>query len=385
MNLDIVGTRVLKEIQKANTRFIALQGGARSSKTYSALQSLILNTVETEGEVITIARKTFPSLRATVMRDFFEILMKHDLYNQSSHNKTESTYDLDGTLFEFMSLDQPQKKRGGKRDRLFLNEANEFRYEDFKQLNMRTTKQVILDYNPSDEYHWIYETVLGRKETTYIQSTYRDNPYCPQSVIDEIEYLKDVDPSAYRIYGLGEKGLSVATIYTNWEMVDSYPEEVDEERYGIDFGFNNPTSITRCGVKDKTNLYIDEVLYETRLTNSQLIDRLNSLGVPKSAILVCDSAEPDRIQELRNAGFNARPAKKGKNSVKDGIDSIKRYKMFITERSVNIKKEVQGYKWKIGKDERMMDEPVKFNDHSMDGIRYAFGTKRAKIGIIELG
>lgn len=383
--VKIKGTGVLRKNLAATTRFIVNQGGARSSKTYSVLQMFILKLMQERNKVLTITRKTFPSLRSTAMRDFFEIIMDLGIYSDKHRNKTENTYILNKNLVEFVSLDQPQKIRGGKRNYLFMNEANEFKLEDFKQLNMRTSEKVVLDYNPSDEYHWIYDWVIPRDNCTFIKSTYRDNGFCPQDIVDEIEYLKIVDPNGYLIYGMGEKGEGIASIYTNWDIVQSFPEHVDELVYGLDFGFNNPTSLTKIGIKDKLDAYLDETIYQTRLTNSDLINLLRSEGVPKGALIKCDSAEPDRILEIKRAGYNAKPCRKGKNSVKDGIDNVKRFKLHITDRSVNIKKEVKNYKWQLDKDEHITDVPVKFMDHSMDGIRYGIGDgKKTKIGITDL-
>ena len=171
MNLKVKGTNVLWRNMQANTRIVVNEGGTRSSKTYSIAQMLIIKAMETTGNIITITRKTLPSLRATAMRDFFEILLTLDLYEQRNHNKSEHTYKLNGNLFEFVSLDQPQKKRGAKRNILWMNEANEFTLEDYRQLSFRTADKIIMDYNPSDVDHWIYDEVIPRDDCTLIKST----------------------------------------------------------------------------------------------------------------------------------------------------------------------------------------------------------------------
>jgi len=354
-------------------QYIVNQGGTRSSKTYSIAQLFIVKLLENPGNRLTVVRKTLPSLRSSVMRDFFEILQSVNLYDERLYNKTEKEYRLGGGVVEFMSLDQPQKKRGTKRDWLWLNEANEFTKEDFFQLNIRTTGIRILDYNPSDEFHWIYDDVVSRKDCKFIQSTYKDNPFLDKSIVEEIERLKDQDDNYWRVYGLGERGTAQSVIYTNWEVVDAFPENCDEEQYGIDFGYNNPTAVLRVGVKDKLNIYIDELLYETKLTNSDLISRFPEFIDNKNKKIKADSAEPDRIEEISRAGYWIEGCRKGKNSVKDGIDSVKRYKIFVTKRSVNVIKEIKSYKWKEDQTGRIIDEPVKFNDHAMDALRYTIG------------
>ena len=160
----------------ARTKIVVNQGGSRSGKTYSILQLLIfVKAFEEREQVFSIVRKTLPALRATAMRDFFEIVKEHDLYDVRNHNKTENTYRLNDNLFEFMSLDQPQKKRGAKRAYLFINEANELTLEDWIQLSIRTERQIFIDYNPSMDEHWIFDVVIPRPDCTFIHSTYLDN------------------------------------------------------------------------------------------------------------------------------------------------------------------------------------------------------------------
>jgi phage terminase large subunit len=319
--------------------------------------------MEERNALFTICRKTLPSLKATAMKDFLDVLKFLDLYREANHNKTEMIYRLGTNEYEFISVDEPQKIRGRKRKYLWMNEANEFSHEDYRQLILRTTGQVFMDFNPSDEFHWIYEDVLTRPDCTFIQSTYKDNPFLEPEVIREIERLKD-----WRIYGLGERGISETTIYTHWKLSDGI-ENADELIYGLDFGFNNPTALVEIGIRDQ-DIYCQELLYESHLTNSQLIDKFNDLGISKKIKIYADAAEPQRIEEIRQAGYWIEPADK---DVEKGIDTMKARKFYITKDSPNILKEVKSYRWKV-KDEKIMDEPVKANDHTMDAIRYAVHT-----------
>ena len=403
--MRIDSTIVFEKNQAATSRIVVDEGGARSSKTVSLCQLFITETfrIKGQGKVFSVVRKTMPALRFTAMKDFFEELKKLDLYRESNHNKTDNIYHLNGNEIEFFSVDDSQKIRGRKRYWLWANEANELRYEEWRQLILRTTGRAFMDYNPSDEYHWIYDKVLTRPDVTVIHSTYKDNPFLEPEVIKEIELLKDEDENAWNVYGLGLRGTSVATIYTHWSLVDALPEEVDEEIYGLDFGFNNPTALVQIGIKDQET-YWKEKLYAKYMTNTELInhmlgwdrmseDRRNAwlnqgksesdiinLNIPFDKIIYADSAEPQRIQELREAGFWVEPADK---SVKDGIQTVKSKKMHITKDSPNVQKEVKSYKWKE-KDGVIIDEPVKVNDHSMDAGRYAVHThkKRPFIGFV---
>lgn len=371
MELDIkhssVFTKNLDAYNDPAVKIIANEGGARSTKTYSILQLIdYLCYTDLHGDVVDIVRKTLSALRGTAMRDFFDILNDLNIYDESCHNKTDNNYRLNNNLVNFIGLDQPQKKRGAKRRILYCNEANELTAEDWKQLILRTTGKAFIDYNPSMEYHWIYDKVLTRPDCVVIKSTYLDNPFLEQTVINEIERLKDEDENDWNVYGLGLRGTSRETIYTKWQTFKIYPEKIDETIYAIDFGFNNPTAIGQIDYSD-TVPYITELLYQTGLTNNQVIQKLNDMKVFKSSPIYCDNAEPARIEEICRAGYNAKPADK---SVKDGIDHCQRQKLMIHENSVNLIKEIKSYKWKVNKDGITLDEPVKFMDHLMDMMRY---------------
>jgi len=298
------------------------------------------------------------------MRDFFQIMKEAKIYREERHNKSDLIYKYyNGSEIEFISVDQPTKIRGRKRQYLWLNEANEFTYEDFRQLLLRTEKQIFMDYNPADEYHWIYEKVLTRKDVTLIKSTYKDNPYLDKTIVKEIESLADMDKNYWRIYGLGERGISETIIYNHWQFCDELPD--GEVIYGLDFGWNNPTALVKVVIKDK-NFYCKEQLYQSYLTNQQLIEKLKGI-VDQNSYIYADSAEPQRIEEIKRAGFNIKPADK---DIKKGIDTIKSHGLYITKDSVNLLKEIKSYSFKE-KDGRPLDEPIKLNDHLMDSIRYA--------------
>jgi phage terminase large subunit len=378
MELNLKGTNVFDRNYNAKTRFVVNQGGTGSSKTYSLAQLFVILPLEVTGKVFSIVRKSMPSLRATAMRDFLNILQEQNLYSESNHDKTNGIYRLHGNEIEFFGLDQPQKVRSIRRDYLWLNEANEMSLESFRQLNMRTNTKVYMDYNPSDEFHWIYENVLTRKDCTFIKSTYLDNPFLSPDVIKEIEHYRQIDPNYWNIYGLGERGVSQVRIYNHWELVDSLPTREVEENgkmknvfngehiYGLDFGYNHPTSLCEVVLKDD-DVYTGEVIYESYLTNQELIKKMEDLDISKKDYIFADSAEPQRIEEIKKAGYNIRPADK---DVSKGIDSIKSRKLFVTKESVNAQKELKSYSWKV-KNEVVLDEPVKIRDDFCDSLRYA--------------
>ncbi|MGL5132719.1 MAG: terminase large subunit, partial [Planktothrix sp.] len=231
-------------------------------------------------------------------------------------------------------------------------------------------------YNPSDEFHWIYDEVLTRPDCILHIVTYKDNPFLSQETITEIEKLKDVDVNLWNVFGLGLRGSSIASIYPKWELIDKLPNK-GAKIYGIDFGFNNPTALIECELQEN-NIYSNELLYQTGLTNTDLIGLLKQLIPNKNSQIYADSAEPDRIAEIKKAGFNVYPAFK---DVKDGIDIIKRHNLFITKNSLNLIKETKSYKWKQDNQNRIIDEPVKYLDHLKDAERYAIASYYKQLGL----
>ena len=358
-------------VKECKSKIQIHQGGTRSGKTYSILTALIELCHKNSGLVITICRKTFPALRATAMRDFFEILNNEDVYNQDLHNKSDATYQLWGNMVEFISIDQPQKVRGRKRDVLFINEANEINLEDWRQLLLRTTGRVLLDYNPSDEFHWIYEEVIPREDAEFFRTTYKDNPFLPESVVLEIERFKTADENFWKVYGLGERGTSQATIFTHWKEINQIPNEFKLLNIGLDFGYtNDPTAIVRV-YTDGHGFAVDELCYATRLTNSDIAKVLRDNQVNRSDVVICDSAEPKSIDEIHAHGFNTHGARKGKDSVKNGIQFLHSRPLLVTARSVNLIRELRNYKWKEDKNGKQLNEPVDSFNHAIDAMRYA--------------
>jgi phage terminase large subunit len=345
-------------------RFVINEGGSRSSKTYSLCQLVIIYCLQNNNKVVSIIRKTFPALRATVLRDFIEILKELNIYSVEDHNKSEHIYTFpNGSIVEFFSVDDEQKIRGRKRDIAWCNEANELYFDDFTQLNMRTESKLIFDYNPSESTSWLYE--LPTEESILIKSTYKDNPFLPQSIRSQIEDLKRTDEALYQIYALGEKAISKSNIYSNWSFIPHRPARFVNYVYGLDFGYNHPTALMRVYWCDN-DIYIEPVIYESYLTTPMLIDKMQSFNVEKTVTIVADYARPEIIAELNNAGYDVQNANK---VVKKGIDNIKTFGVLCQDDKA-IRKEYENYKWKkVG--DMITDEPVKMWDDAMDAIRYA--------------
>jgi phage terminase large subunit len=359
------------DLKACKKRVAIFQGGTRSGKTYSIILLLVewcLNN-SNSGYTITVVRKSFPSLRASVLRDFIFILKSENWYSEVYHNKTENTYDLWGTRWEFISIDQPSKIRGAKREICFINECNELTLEDFRQLILRTSERMILDYNPSDEYHWIYDEVIPREDANFYRSTYKDNPFLGDETIKEIERLKETDENYWRVYGLGIRGKSRETIFET-SIYTELPEHAKLVAYGLDFGFSNdPTALAKVYLHDN-EIYIEELIYQGGLTNSDIAEKLTEYGVTRHDEIIADSAEPKSIETIHRLNFNIKGARKGADSIRVGIDTMRRHKLFVKDDSLNAQKEFRNYKWKTDKNGKMLATPVDSYNHLIDAVRY---------------
>lgn len=366
------------DLKNCTSRLAVFQGGSRSGKTFSIITLLVewCALHPESGWVISIVRKTLPSLRGSVMRDFIQILQREGYYSEADHNKTESQYNLWGTLWEFLAVDQGHKIRGRKRQICFINEANELSWDDYQQLVMRTTFKVILDYNPSDEYSWIYDKVIPRDDCSYFHSTYRDNPFLEPEVVAEIEKLKDIDEDYWRVYGLGERGQSREVIFRIGTFSD-LPASAKFLAYGLDFGFAvDPTAVVAVW-HDGDSLYFEQKLYLTSLTNDEIATQLTEIGVGRYDEVIADSAEPKSIEEIHRLRFNIKPATKGKDSINIGIDLMRRHKLFVHEDSLDLQKEFRNYKWMKDKNDKMLPKPVDAYNHGIDAARYVCLAKLA--------
>lgn len=392
-------TRLLEATRDAiasGARYVVHEGGTRASKTHTICQILILLCLQHELE-IDVVRASMPTLRRSAMKDFKELLERYDLYSEDRHNKTESIFHVGRSTVAFFGADEAQKLRGPERDIAWINEANEISEEEWKEIRRRTRQFIIIDYNPSHgATHWIDQQVIGSGREVRIHSTYLDNRFLTDAQIRDIEadvpryrepdgtvvtdweleydgegVLISGDPGAWAVNGLGKRAKAEAIIYKHWTWTDRMPDGLDMECYGLDFGYSNPSALVRVGWKDVVgeamNLIWDEVLYQKGLTNSQLADAMDERGVSKTLPIWADSAEPDRIEELCDRGYNARPALK---DVTAGIIVVKEHRLRITRRSVNLQYEIERYKRREDKDGNLLEEPYEKDDHGMDGGRY---------------
>lgn len=365
MEATIETSVVFEFLEESTARITSLRGGTRSGKTINTLIYWIIRLLKESGKVLTIGRETMPALRATAMRDFFDLLNRLHLYDPAKHNKSSHEYTLNGNLVEFVGLKEDRRVRGRKRNYLFLNEANECDLEAFRQLAFRTTEKIVIDYNPSEPFSWVYDDVETREDCDLLVTTYRDNPFLEPSIVAEIERLKDADNDYWKVYGLGERSSGSALIFTHWKEVTTIPE--GERKYGLDFGYNNPTALIEVTMHDN-ELFWRELLYQTKLTTADLIEKLKGFPELEGGQIIADSAEPKTIEEIARAGFNIYPAYK---NVEDTVDFIKSKPLRIHAESSNLLREIKRYSWKTDRDGKLMDEVIKFDDHLLDAGRYA--------------
>jgi phage terminase large subunit len=363
------------EAYKAKSyRVIANQGSTRSGKTYSISQLLALYIPIKEKVTISVVSPSLPHLKRGARRDILQILEDAQIYSDDAFNKTDNVYHYpNGSYIEFFGAEDAGKVRGPGRDILYINEANLLPHSIYQQLALRTKQTIFLDFNPVDEASWVYD-VADKEGNKLIHSTYKNNPFLPKEQVAEIESLRDADDNMWKVFGLGERGKSQEIIYTHWKQ-GPFPTD-SEIVYGLDFGYSVPTALIKVGFKENQT-FAHEMLYETKLTTNDLIERLKGLDIKRSDEIFCDAAEPKTIEELIRAGFNAKPAEK---DVYAGIQKVKSQPLTITPESTNLIKEIRSYKWKTDKDGKVHpdESPVKMWDHGCDAMRYAIFTKLNK-------
>jgi len=362
-------TTATKKIMGMSNRIRIVQGGTSASKTVSIMLYLIALAQSDKTPTLTsVVSESFPHLRRGAMRDFLLIMQEHKYFKDARWNKSESTYEFEtGSKIEFFSADQPDKLRGARRDRLFLNEANNVPLDAFEQLEVRTKEFIFIDYNPSSEF-WVFTDIIPKRgDCEQLILTYRDNEALSKEIIDSIEQRKG-RKGWWMVYGEGKLGDVEGKIYTGWQIIDEIPHEARLERIGLDFGYtNDPTAIV--GVYWYNGGYIfDEITYQKGLSNKQIADILKTF---ENILVIADSAEPKSIDEIKSYGVMIRPAVKGQGSVSHGIQFVQSQKCSMTKRSVNMIHEYRNYLWQTDRNGKVLNIPEGAFNHCMDATRYA--------------
>jgi len=365
MNLEINTTVSYQYQEDSPTRVTHHIGGTRSGKTYALLQWCIVKALSNK-EAITIVRKTIPSLKRTVMKDFKDIMQNLGVWNENDWNISDRIYSFytDSTI-SFISTDDADKLRGLKSTILWLEEANEIDEESYFQLQIRTTGPIILSYNPTvSPYHWI--RTMG--DCSRYFTTYKNNPYLDSTVKKAIEELRTSNPKAWKVYGLGEWVGNEKAIF-EFTSVEWLPNEAEFVCFGLDFGYSADPSALVSIFKMNNELYFVEHCYEKGMTTSDIHNMLSGVVEGRQEIWA-DSAEPRLIDELYKLGWNIRPVVKGKDSINFGIQVMQNYKINIPKSCQNLTNEFYSYEWSTDRFGKQLDKPIDFNNHLIDAARY---------------
>jgi phage terminase large subunit len=365
MELTVNTTTTFDNLLSANKRITQHIGGTRSGKTYAILQYLIVKALQ-EPQNITIVRRTVPSLKRSVIKDFKEIMQELGIWSNESYNISDRVYSFsNGALISFVNTDDAEKLRGVKSNILFIDEASEQHEESYFQLSIRTTGEIILAFNPTvSPYHWL----RNMDDVETFRTTYKDNPYLPDVMIKEIEALEHKNPKYYKIYGLGEYAPNEKAVFNNFQILEDFPTH-ELIGYGMDFGFSQDPTTLIAVHKHHDMLYVRELMYERGLTTTDIVRRLTSLNIGKTEIWA-DSAEPRLIEEIYRSGFNIKPVKKGPDSIKFGISVLQNFGLVVDNKSTHLIDELYGYEYMTDKNGVVLDKPQGFNDHCIDALRY---------------
>lgn len=376
-------TTALKKIKKLDSRLRVVQGGSSASKTYSILLYLIDLAQRDEKPTLTsVVSETFPHLKRGAIRDFNEILTGLNRYNDKSWNKTDWVYTVEsGSKIEFFSADQPDKVRGPRRQRMFINEANNVPFETFEQLEIRTDDFIFIDYNPVSEF-WVNDKIFGKREDyDHLILTYKDNEALNENIIRTLEMKKD-RANFWKVYGEGKFGELEGKIFKGWQWIDKIPHEARLERRGLDFGYSLDPSALVDIYYYNGGYILDEQLYQTGMSNKKIADFILDLDQPET-LVIADSAEPKSIDEIYGYGVNIRGAEKGRDSVRQGIQFMQDIPISATKRSVNLRKEYRNYVWATDR----LGETVTPNkpEDAWNHLCFAKGTKVFGKNIEEIG
>ena len=367
LKLSKVFEKIAKNYKKY--RYIINQGGTSSTKTFSTLQFLVILGIKYKYE-IDIVGLTQGHLKSGVLADMPKVLEQFGLNFYDLFSKTNKNLDLLKGTINFISVDTIGKAHGGRRDILYLNEANHLNYGIAEQLIIRTRKKVLIDFNPTSRF-WVHNEILTNEadKAILIKSTYKDNPFLEKEIINALESRKN-DTNFWKVYGLGEIGESERLIFKNISIEEFNKNSFEKYYNGIDWGFStDPFAFIRCAIENN-NLYITDEIYERNLLNKDSMPLVKK--IIENEYVTCDSSEPKSIAEYIAFGIKALGAKKGRGSIESGIKFLQSFDKIIIHKScINAQKEFMNYSYKKDINNEIMTMPEDNNNHLIDALRYA--------------
>jgi len=369
--LSFKKTTAINKIRKLTKRKKVIQGGTSAGKTFGILPILIHRAAKFPMLEISVVSESIPHLRRGAMRDFIKIMKMTGRYVDAHWNRSLLTYTFaNGSYIEFFSVEDESKVRGARRNILYVNEANNIKWDAFHQLLIRTNKDIYLDFNPTMEF-WAHTELVGHDDVDFIILNYKDNEALDQSIIDEIESAQEKAKTSkywenwWRVYGLGEVGSLEGVVFSNWQQIDTIPEDAKLIGIGLDFGYtNDPTAAIEVYNWNGKRI-LNEVMYQTGMLNSVIATKL-----PKEVPIYADSSEPKSIDEIRRYGVQVRGVTKGRDSIMFGIQTMQSQEYLVTSNSTNLIKELRGYVWDVDRSGARLNKPIEVNNHAIDAVRY---------------
>ena len=363
-------TPLFRAMLNCKERTIVNQGGTSSGKTYTTLQVIFALCMQAQ-LIATVVAQDVPNLKAGAFRDAQTIWSDNEevkAYFPNINKGDREFRGINGSIIEFKSYADAQDAKSGKRDILFVNEADGVEYDVFWQLAIRTKLKIFIDYNPTARF-WVHDKLIGSKDVRLIITDHRHNTFLTKEQHDRIENIEDKE--LWRVYARGKTGQIRGLVFTNWQITDEWPEQLRKEGRGLDFGFtNDPTAIVHAGLAHGC-LYVDLEEYATGMDNPAIAHSLKDNGCNVYSVIIADSAEPKSISEINaTGGLHVRATKKGADSIRAGLQILTRYPIRVTRRSVGLHKEFRSYKWKEDRNGNQLNEPVDAYNHAIDALRY---------------